>query len=131
MLKEVSQTTLVRVLKDTPHTLCNVEIGNPFLLVIMSNIVGHTVLQTSYSEAVVGGDVLCQCSCDQQKEYESIKKSSFYHCYLCLFAFRTASSEGAPNGQSPHGMVLPDKENIVIAGVTMAEVEGNIRLHTR
>ena len=78
VLKEVGQASLVRFFENTPHTLCNVEVGNSFLLSIVAYVISHTVLQLSYAEAVVGADILRHSTCHEEQEYKRID-DSFVH----------------------------------------------------
>ena len=45
VLQEMSQATLAWLLENRAHTLCDIEIGQPGFLGIMTDIVGHAVLQ--------------------------------------------------------------------------------------
>ena len=78
MFKEVSQSSLVWFFKNTSHTLCNVEVGNPFLLGIVAYVIGHTILQLTHTEAVVGSDILRHSTCYEEQEDKRIDDSFVY-----------------------------------------------------
>ena len=49
----MGQTTLVVVLLDGAYTLCDVEVGLVLRIVVVSEIIGQTIVEFAYSDILV------------------------------------------------------------------------------
>ena len=56
MLQEVSQATLRLILIDGTHTLCNVEVGHMFRILIVADVISQSIVQFTYAHGWVNGN---------------------------------------------------------------------------
>ena len=70
MLEEVSQSALAGLLQYGTYTLGNIEIGQTCFLSIMTDIVGHAILQFALTDGRVLWQALGHCRYRQQRQSE-------------------------------------------------------------
>ena len=68
VFEEVCQSALTGLFKNAAYTLCNVEVGQPSLLGIVADIIGHTVLELSLANGGVLWQGLSYCRSRQQHQ---------------------------------------------------------------
>ena len=74
MFKEVSQSALVVILLDRADALRDVEIGDMFGILVVTNVVGESIIKLAYTCLWVGRQLwqllsprTCRCCYEQEK----------------------------------------------------------------
>ena len=87
VLQEVGKTTLRLVLINRAYTLGNIEIGNVFGILVVTDVIGQSVVQFTNAHSWVNGDGrhlhgLSHHSCRTDQHQRSYKKFSQFHRFL-------------------------------------------------
>ena len=99
MLQEMRQTVLMILFEDSTYCLRNVELATLFRLLVVTDVIGQTVLQFAVTNIRVHRQFLCGLGpyhpCHSQQEN---RQSDFFHIvmrYLCFPLFSSHAVYGA------------------------------------